>query len=396
MSAVQRLTLDEALTRVLDAGRPLSCETVALRAASGRVGASDLRAHRDVRPFASSAMDGVAVRAADTPGRLHLVGDMPAGRAPGTLAPGEATTIATGAALPAGADAVVRIERVEHRGDSVVVPQVSSGQDVRPAGDDLARGTLVISSGEVVTAAHVGVLASLGIDEMLVHRRPRIAVLVTGDELTTAGDRADRAASVQDVNGPYLSARLPVLGAQVVDVRAVADDPRILADALAAAAAGADLVVTTGGASVGERDLVAAVLADRWHGEAWRLAVRPAKPLIHGVIDGVPVVGLPGNPVAAAIATELIVRPLLRRLGGLGRTDERSVRQLAHPLDRPDDDRLHVLPGRATVSHAGMVRVSGLSTGSHQSIGLIGSDGLVLIAPGSSLAEGAPVGWLPW
>lgn len=394
--AVRPLTLDEALTRVLDAGQPLPCETVPLSAASGRIAGRDLHAQHDVRPFASSAMDGVAVRAADTPGRLRLAGDVAAGAPPGVLPPGSATTIATGAALPAGADAVVRIERVELDAGSVTVPAIARGQDVRPAGDDLARGTLVISAGQILTPAHIAVLASLGTSHVLLHRRPRVVVLVTGDELATTTDRADPVANVQDVNGPYLRARLPALGAQVVEVRPVEDDADSLAEALGAAAATADLVVTTGGASIGQRDLIAEVLNRWWQGEAWQLAVRPAKPLVHGVIDDVPVLGLPGNPVAAAIAAELIVRPLLRRLGGRRRTDERSVRQLAHPLDRADDDRLHVRPGRAVVSDDGTVRVSALSAGSHQSIGLVGSEGLVLIPPGPPLAEGAAVGWLTW
>lgn len=290
-----------------------------------------------------AAMDGVAVLSSATPGRLRIAGDLPAGAEATPLGPGTAVHIATGAVLPPGADAVVRRERCVVSGEHVDVPEVLAGTDVRRRGDELPAGETVLRPGDVVRAGHLAVLAAGAVASLEAHRRPRVAIVVTGTEVvTTVTDATHR---VPDANGPVLSARTRALGGDVVAVEHVGDEPGHLREVLAEAGASADLLLVSGGTSVGRHDHVAAALDDLGTGRAWRLALRPAKPLVTGHVHGTPVVGLPGNPHAARVSFELFARPVLERLGGQDPEAGWSRVPLVSAVDRHADGRDHVLAG---------------------------------------------------
>ncbi|MFP5308181.1 MAG: molybdopterin molybdotransferase MoeA [Actinomycetes bacterium] len=352
-------------------------EEVARDAALGRVAAGEVRAGEDVRPEATAAMDGVAVRAADTPGRLRRSGEARAGGAhtTTTLAPGTAVPISTGAVLPPGADAVVRREHVTGDGAAVTVGAVAPGRDVRPAGTDLARGTPVLAPGEVVGPAHLGVLATLGVGRVSVHRRPRVALVVSGDEVvdptTTPGP-----GQVRDANAAWLAARLAELGADVAAPSRASDDPAALATVLADAAAGADLVVVTGGASVGPHDHTATVLGTVGEGRSLSLPLRPGRPCVVGRVGTVPVLGLPGTPLAAFVVFELVGAPTVRAAAGRRDTVPPVLPlRVATATEARDDGRTSVVPVRLV---DGTVVPTGWR-GSSQLIGAAGADGLALL-----------------
>lgn len=401
--------LAEVQARILGRCRPTEVVDLALARAYGTVAASDVVAASPVRPFASSAMDGYAVRSGDTAGRLTIVGEARAGHAGPEVGAGEAVVISTGAPVPEGADAVVRLEDTRRDGDAVLVDRrLEAGADVRPAGDDVPAGTRIVAGGTPLNAAHLGLLASLGYATVPVHRPPRVGLLATGDELRDLTSAVARAADtapdgrsgrgvIPDANRPVLAARIRVLGAEPTDLGVVADDPDELAGALRDGAATCDLVVTTGAASVGPHDLLAEVLGDLGSGEALRLALRPAKPFVLGEVDGVPFLGLPGNPVAAFVAFELLVRPAIRRLSGWSQPLEPTVPAVASDgLPRSEDGRLHVVPvalgWRADGRHS--ARVSG-PQGSHRLLGLTAADGLALVPDGDGVPPGGAVDVLP-
>jgi len=313
--------LAEAQRAVLTAMEPLPAEAVDLEAALGLVLAADVVAPHDVPPFANSGMDGFAVRAADVatpPVTLAVVGDIAAGSIPvGPVGPGEAIRIMTGAPMPAGADAVVMVEDTEAAGSSVrILAPAQVGDHLRPAGGDVRAGTTVFPAGERLTPFHLGVLASLGIVHPVVGRRATVAILSTGDEVVPPETASLRAGAIRDANRPLLAAALRELGATVVDLGIVPDDPRLLRSVLGEAATSADAVLTSGGVSMGEHDLVKRVLSDLGSIEFWKVAMQPAKPFAFGFLGTTPLFGLPGNPVSVAVAFEQFVRPaLLHRMG---------------------------------------------------------------------------------
>jgi molybdopterin molybdotransferase len=223
----------------------------------------------------------------------------------------------TGASIPAGADAVVMVEDTEPAAGGVrVAASVAAGDNVRPAGGDLEAGETVFEPGDRISPAHIGVLASIGVAEPLVVRRPTVAVLSTGDELVPVGTATLPPGVIRDSNGPMLAAMLRELGVTVLDMGIVPDDEIRLRSSLAEAASGADAVVTSGGVSMGEHDLVKKVLAELGSVDFWKVAMQPAKPFAFGFLDATPLFGLPGNPVSVIVAFEQFVRPaLLRRMG---------------------------------------------------------------------------------
>ena len=311
------LSLEEALKRILERVTPLGPETVPLAGAAGRVLAEDGRAVVDLPPFPSSAMDGFAVRSEDTPGRLPVVARIAAGRpAPRPLELGEAMAIATGGVVPAGADSVIPLEYVVDHDNEVEIPTaVVQGDNVRPRGGDVAAGDVVVPHGARLRAAQIGALAAAGLDGVVVARRPRVAVLATGTELRRPGETLGPG-EVYEANGVLLATALASAGADVDTLPAVADDESSHRGALERGLA-ADVLVTSGGVSVGPHDLVRRILAELGVEEVfWGVAVKPGKPLAFGVRGSTLVFGLPGNPVSSLVGAEVFVRPALLALQG--------------------------------------------------------------------------------
>ena len=330
------LSIDDALERVLARARPLDSERVPVAAAARRVLAEDVVARVDLPPFASSAMDGFAVHAADLPGRLPVVfriaAGLPAGR---PLVPGEAMEISTGGAVPEGADAVVPIENVVETDNKIEIPDaVVTGAHVRPAGGDVRAGDALLEAGTVLGAAQVGALAAAGVAEVLCARRPTIVVLSTGTELRAPGDELG-AGQIYESNGPMLAAAFEATGALVERIGPIRDDEESHRVALERGLA-ADVLVSSGGVSVGPHDLVRRILAELGVEEDfWGVAVRPGKPLAFGGHGATLVFGLPGNPVSALVAVELFVRPALMALQGAARPGPRyESARLASALRR--------------------------------------------------------------
>lgn len=340
------ISVAEARDRILAALRPMPAEQVGLTDALGRVLAEDCSARRTQPPLAVSAMDGYAVRAEDVrtlPVRLSVVGYAPAGRAfEGTVGTGEAVRIFTGAPVPEGADTIVIQENTRDAGDNsveVVDGSAPGGRYVRPAGLDFSSGDVLLKAGQVLTARDVGLAAGMNLPWLKVRRKPRVAILATGDEIVMPGEPIGRDQIVSS-NALALAGFVTALGAVPVDLGIAPDSAESLR-AMAAGARGTDLVLTTGGASVGDHDLVRSVLGEAGlETDFWRIAMRPGKPLIFGRLNDTPLLGLPGNPVSSMVCAMIFLRPALRallaadsvpdsgepaRLGaGLGENDERE------------------------------------------------------------------------
>ncbi|MFQ5775044.1 MAG: gephyrin-like molybdotransferase Glp [Kiloniellaceae bacterium] len=318
------IPVEEALARITAAFAPLPAETVGLSEALGRVLAEDVVARVTQPPKDVSAMDGYAVRAADVaqaPVRLRVVGRIPAGEAyPGVLGAGDAVRIFTGAPLPEGADAIVIQEDTEPDGDHVLIKQSApTGRHVRPAGLDFRSGEVGVPAGRLLGARDIGLAAAMNRPWLRVHRRPRVAVLGTGDEVVMPGDPVGPNQIVGS-NGLSLAAFVTACGGQPMHLGVAPDDRGALA-ALADGARGADLLVTTGGVSVGEHDLVRAALGDQGlELDFWKIAMRPGKPLLFGRIGATPILGLPGNPVSSLVCATLFLRPAMDVM--LGRKSE--------------------------------------------------------------------------
>ncbi len=313
----------EALARVLASARePLAEESVALGDALGRTLAREVRSLRTQPPFANSAMDGFAVRAADTalaPARLAVIGESAAGHAfSGGVAAGQAGRIFTGAPMPEGADAVVVQEEARREGPTVTLQAgVSPGENVRARGFDFAEGEAMLAAGRRLTPRDIALAAAANHPSLVVRRRPRVAILATGDELVAPG-AARGAAQIVASNNFAVAGIAAAAGGEPIDLGIVADDPQALARSLALARdAEADVLVTLGGASVGDHDLVRGALAEAGMELGfWRIAMRPGKPLIHGRLGAMRVLGLPGNPTSSTVCALLFLRPLLRALVG--------------------------------------------------------------------------------
>ena len=316
------ISVAEALERVLAPLRPTGAETVPLAAGWGRTLAAPVVARLRQPPADMSAMDGYAVRAADaTAGaRLRVAGAAPAGHPfAGVLGPGEAVRLFTGSVVPPGADAVVIQEDTRPEGGSVVVTEAAvSGRHIRPAGQDFAEGDELVAAGTRLGARDIGLAAAGNTPWLSVRRRPRVAILATGDEIALPGEPIAPGGIVSS-NAHALAALVLAAGCEPTVLPIAGDRREAIAEA-ADAAKGADLLVTTGGASVGEHDLVQAGLGERgFQLDFWTVAIRPGKPLISGSVGGVPVMGLPGNPVSALVCGLVFLYPALARL--LGRTD---------------------------------------------------------------------------
>ncbi|UKJ72914.1 gephyrin-like molybdotransferase Glp [Azospirillum brasilense] len=347
------LQVGEARARILAAFTAMPAETVPLPDALGRVLAEPAAARLTQPPFAAAAMDGWAVRAADivpasadAPVTLRRIGESAAGHAfAGAVGAGEAVRIFTGAPLPAGADAVVMQEDCEDAGDRVRIGRaVPEGRFIRPAGLDFTAGEELLPKGRLLTARDVALAAAANLPWLRVHRRPRVAVLATGDEIALPGDPLGPSQIVSS-NALGLCALVTSQGGLAHNLGVAKDDPKHLA-AMAAGAAGCDLLVTTGGASQGEHDHVRDVLGGLSL-DFYRVAMKPGKPLIFGTANGVPLLGLPGNPVSTGVAALLFLVPVLRRLQGLPAESATLAARLGAPL-KANDDRTDFL--RAALS----------------------------------------------
>jgi molybdopterin molybdotransferase len=313
---VKLLPAAEARARMLAAASPLATESVPLEAAAHRVLAAGVKAWRDQPPFAASAMDGWAVRAADTPGRLTIAGESAAGHGfAGTLRAGQAVRIFTGARVPAGADAIVIQEDATREAEIVVVPEADRGRHIRDAGMDFRAGQVLLIVGERLDAWRLALAAAAGMAEVEVHRRPRVAILATGEEIVAPGREA-RPDQIFDSGTTATAALVRAFGGEPISLPRVGDDEAAIARAVEGA--DVDLVVTLGGASVGDHDLVKPALSRLGLELAVEsIAIRPGKPTWFGrLADGRCVLGLPGNPASAMVCAELFLRPLIAQFCG--------------------------------------------------------------------------------
>lgn len=384
---------DEALRILLAlAPRAPRVELASLHDAAGRAAAEDVDAPFDVPPFARSTMDGYAVRSADADAARRLVGEVLAGATSlPPLGPGECARIATGAPLPPGADAVVRVEDArEDQGQVRVRMPPKPRQFVDPAGADLPRGTRVVRSGELLTPARLGLLASVGRAQVRVVARPRVALVSSGDELLRPGE-PPAPLRVFDSNTTSLRALLEAAGARVEPQPPLPDELDALRAALREAAASHDLVVFSGGASVGRKDLVVDALRAEGDVAFHGVRVKPGKPLLAGSVADAVVVGLPGNPTSALSNAAIFVAPLVRRLAGSPEVDAPRTRATLGAEVKGEPDRFVFLPVRLEAGRA-------LPTfkGSGNLTSLAGSDGWVGVPEGATLPAGAAVDVTPW
>ncbi len=376
------LTYDQALAQILDQIAPLPPVDLPLADALGCVLAEDLFASQAVPPFDNSSMDGFAVRAADLaniPATLPVQGDIPAGALSlPALTPANALRIMTGAPVPPGADTVVPVEDTEARPEGVTfLEPIVPGQHIRRAGEDVQSGSLAVAAGRVMRPAEVGMAAVVGRAQVRAHPRPRVAILSTGDELVEPGQPL-QPGQIYNSNAYALAAQVAEAGG-VVTHRLHARDTRGALREAFDACAGADVLLTSGGVSVGDYDFVKAVFAERGTMDFWRVAIRPGKPVAFGRWGETVFFGLPGNPVSSMVTFELFVRPALRRLRGLAELSRPAV------TARLTEDASHT-PGRqsyqravATPEGGGWRVAPGGKQGSGMMRSMVGANALLVI-----------------
>jgi molybdopterin molybdotransferase len=391
------LTYEQALEKLLAAAQPVEeVRHVPLLAAAGRVLAVVQQSGVSVPPLDNSAMDGYAVRTADvtTAGIcLPISQRIPAGTVGVPLQPGSVARIFTGAPIPAGADAVVMQERCEHGEGGVVINQVpKSGENIRRAGEDITAGADILPAGVKLRPQEIALAASAGLPELPVYRRVRVGMFFTGDELVQPGEPLPPGA-IYNSNRYALRTLLEGMGCEVRDLGAVEDRLDATCDALRRAAADNDLVITSGGVSVGEEDHVKPAVEAEGELDMWKIAIKPGKPLAFGKIrkEGGHAwfIGLPGNPVAAFVTCLMMVRPFVMRLQGIAQITPRILNlPCASAWNKPDGARLEFLRGR--INEAGAIELY-RNQGSAVATSLCWSDGLILNPPGNCIAAGDTV-----
>lgn len=400
------LSVDQARAVILEAFTPLPQFDVPIEQALGMVLALDIISDSDVPPFANAAMDGFAVIAADTAQttpdttlHLRVIAEAPTGKlSSADVVSGTAVRIMTGAPIPGGADAVIRFEDVEQTGafsTGLATPGISvsrpvaAGECVRLAGEDVRVGDLELLAGTVVRPAEIGMLASLGMASVAVHRRPRVAVLATGDELVQPGGSLGPG-QIFNSNTSTVAALIRRIGGEPVDL-GIAGDAEEQLIAKLGAAGDVDVIVTTGGVSVGDYDLVKEVLRREGVVDLWQVKIKPGKPLAFGYLDGVPLIGLPGNPVAAAVAFEQFARPAIQKM--LGHRELSIPTVEARLLERIENlgGRRFFVRGRAWLERDGFVATSTGRQGSANLASLVRGNCLIVIPEEWVVAEAGTV-----
>ena len=382
------LNPDKALQIVLDTTPRLDTEAVGLRDCLGRALAEDARAGEDLPPFDNSAMDGYAVIASDTAGAsidnprtLLCVAEEPAGVAVSErVVPGTAIKIMTGAPIPAGADAVVPVEDTAGGADgrAQIHCHASVGAHIRRAGEDVRRGQMMVRAGVRIGPAEMGALAAVGREPVSVSKRPRVAIITTGTELVGVTESLGPG-QIRDSNSLSLIGQTSRAGAEAAMVERVADERSELERLLAAAAESCDAIITSGGVSVGDYDLVKETLARLGEILFWKVAIKPGKPLAYGHIGGRPVFGLPGNPVSSMVAFDLFVRPALLRMQGGTDTDYPMVRAVVAQAIRHKSGRREYVRARTIWSDGGFSSASTGDQGSGRISSMIGANSYIVI-----------------
>ncbi|CAB4705417.1 unannotated protein [freshwater metagenome] len=400
------IALDDARALVFRSVGRLDEVTLPIAGLDGYVLAEDVTAAEDVPPFANTAVDGYAVRARDTavaPTELVVVGELAAGAAPThTVLPGTAVRIMTGAPIPPGADAVVMVEETERLDNGMRVrirSSASAGDAVRAAGSDVATGVRVFDRGTVLNGPSLGVLASINRNEVSVFGRARVAVLSTGDELVTDGG-ALAPGQIRESNKTMLLPMVRTCGAEAVDLGVVVDDELLLETVLRDAADDCDAIVTSGGVSMGDYDVVKAVLSRIAEMSWMQIAIKPAKPFAFGLLTNrsgrrVPVFGLPGNPVSSMVSFEVLARPAIRLMMGHSpeAADRRRIWAIADEgLRREPDGKTHLTRVFGAFGADGRlhVRTTG-PQGSHQLAAAAQADGLAVLPDGRGVLPGGDV-----
>ena len=391
------IPLDDALARLLAQALPLQgVDTVRTFDADGRVLAHDLVSAVQVPPLDNSAMDGYALRCADVPqpGTVLPVSQrIPAGRVGTPLQPGTAARIFTGAPVPEGADAVVMQEECSAEGDGHVRVQATprAGQNIRLAGENIARGSVALEAGARLTPAALGLAASIGVAEMPVARRPRVALFSTGDELVMPGDVAPQdmpPGAIYNSNRFFLRALLQRMGCEVTDMGIVPDRLDATQDALRTASQDHDVILTSGGVSVGEEDHIKPAVQALGQLDLWQIAIKPGKPFAYGRVGQAHFLGLPGNPVASFITFAILVRPFLLRLQGVGDVAPRCIAARAD-FDWPKADKRREFL-RVRYNAAGALDLF-TNQGSGVLTSTVWGDGVVDNPPGHTIARGDTV-----
>ncbi|HBG46332.1 MAG TPA: hypothetical protein DDW94_05005 [Deltaproteobacteria bacterium] len=385
------ISVESALETILKEIKPLGLESVNINSALGRVLGEDTTAARGNPPWDNSAMDGYALKYADTDGAsnespvsLRVLYDLPAGQTPkGPLGNGEAVRIMTGAPVPQGADAVVMVERTE-AGEGFVLVKAGAklGENIRRAGEDFKAGEVVISKGSVVRAAEVSMLATVGVPFVFVHKRPRVAVISTGDELCDI-DEAPPAGKITNSNGYALAALVAACGAEPLQLGIARDNKESLKEKLALAMK-ADCIISSGGVSVGDYDFVKDVLKEMGSSMIfWKVAMKPGKPLAFGVIGGKPAFGLPGNPVSSMVAFEQFVRPALQKMSGRKNIFRRGFRARLTKDIRIKPGRMNFIRAELTADDSGFSATPLDGQGSGMISTMVRANSFIIVPPGS-------------
>jgi len=397
------IPLDEARAHVLDRVKPLPPVELPLAEALGLVLATNVFAAESVPPFANTAMDGFAVVASDTVGapvELDVIGTIAAGSSElPTIGSGQAARIMTGAPIPPGSDAVVMVERTSYDPAASKVEiqmEVGAGHSVREAGEDVKPGDLVFPSGTVLRPGHVGVLASIGVTSPLVHPRPRVGVVSTGDELVEGGGRL-QPGQIRDSNRLTLLGLVRESGFEGIDLGLVPDSEEAITDAFVNGAQSCDAIISSGGVSMGAFDYVKVVL-DRIAEMRWmQIAIKPAKPFAFGLLGPTPFFGLPGNPVSSMVSFELFARPALRKMAGHSVLHRQVLpATTSTALTHGDDGKTHFVRmtggpdenGRWLVASAG-------GQGSHQLTAMARAEALAVLPAGVSIQVGGECRIIP-